>query len=132
ALTTTTSSGGETIRVRPPEGRGVRPASDHARWSRGAPMQADENLPEYDGGSSDETGPDLEDLRRSLLDELGVESDFGPDELSPAVNEARLLAFVRDELPPGERDEVIALIAGFRPWLRGWAMALRRHLTDRG
>jgi hypothetical protein len=95
-------------------------------------MAADEDLPEYQSRSSKETVPDLEDLRRTLLDELGVESDFGPDELAPPVNEARLLAFVREELPLGERDEVIALIAGFRPWLRGWAVALRRHLSDRG
>jgi hypothetical protein len=94
-------------------------------------MEADDDVPEFESPSTDETVTDFEDLRRSLLDELGIESDFGPDELAPPVDEARLLAFVRDELPAGERDEVIALIAGFRPWLRGWAVALRRHLNDR-
>jgi hypothetical protein len=94
-------------------------------------MEADDEMPEFEPELTDDTVTDFDELRRSLLEELGVESDFGPDELAPPIDEARLLAFVRGELPPGERDEVIALIAGFRSWLRGWAAALRRHLNDR-
>jgi hypothetical protein len=73
---------------------------------------------------------ELKDLDRPLHEILGIEPNFAPDDLSPPVDEVRLVAFVREQLPPDEREEILGLIASFRPWLRAWADALRRTRHD--
>jgi hypothetical protein len=67
-----------------------------------------------------------EDLDRPLNEVLGIEVHFAPDDLAPPVDEGRLLAFCRDELPPQEREEVLNLISSFRSWLEAWGKVLRR------
>lgn len=64
---------------------------------------------------------------RPLHEQLGIEVHYLPDEESPPVDQARLLAFVRRELPAVQNAEVIHLVATFRPWLRAWADVLRRE-----
>ncbi len=81
-------------------------------------------------GDDDFLAEQLADLDRPLHEVLGIEPNFAPDDLAPPVTAERLLAFVRDELSPDEREEVLTLIASFRPWLRGWAVALRRRRQD--
>jgi len=79
------------------------------------------------GDDADDSDLPADDLDRPLHEVLGTEPHFAPDDLSPPVDEGRLVAFVREQLPLAEREEVLNLIASFRPWLRAWADLLRRH-----
>jgi hypothetical protein len=87
----------------------------------------DEPLPGDDEPMSDE---EMTELDRPLHEVLGINPNFAPDHLAPPVDRDRLLAFTRNQLPPEQRDEVLALIASFRPWLQGWADAMRRKMAE--
>lgn len=69
---------------------------------------------------------------RPLNEQLGIETHYLPDAESPPVDEKRLLAFVRRELPAFENAEVVHLLATFRPWHRAWAEVLRHEAFKGG
>lgn len=81
----------------------------------------DPATPDDDPGAFDE----LDD--RPLHEQLGIEVHYLPDAESPPVDGARLLAFVRKQLPEDDTEEIIYLLATYRPWLRAWADVLRRE-----
>jgi hypothetical protein len=86
------------------------------------PDRDDETVPADAEPMSEE---EMIGLDRPLYEVLGINPNFAPDHLAPPVDRVRLLAFVRNQLSPEQRDEVLALIASFRPWLQGWADAMR-------
>ena len=68
---------------------------------------------------------------RPLFELLGIDRDYAPDDQAPAIDERRLLAFIRDALSQEERHAVIRLIARFRSWHNAWGELVRRERQDR-
>jgi hypothetical protein len=90
------------------------------------PEDDDELLPGEDDLSDDE----IAELDRPLLDVLGIEQNFAPDDLAPPVNERRLTAFVRDELAADQRTEVWELINSFQSWFQAWRALVARDADN--
>ncbi|MGE5194817.1 MAG: hypothetical protein ACM3U2_20185 [Deltaproteobacteria bacterium] len=96
-------------------------------------MNNSDDPEDFDPTDDDPISPEeMAELDRPLHEILGIEPNFAPDDLAPPVDEERLLAFVREQLPAEEREEIICLIASFRPWVRGWAEAMRRSIEEDG
>ncbi len=56
----------------------------------------------------------------SLTDALGIEYHFAPDENAPAIDEAKICAYLRRELNEGLASETEQMIATFRSWHEAW------------
>lgn len=76
-----------------------------------------------DDESSRRAEPDANRARdeRPLFETLGIDSGYAPDNEAPPIDRQRLAKFIRRELPPDDQDEVIRLIARYRPWHDAWA-----------
>jgi len=70
------------------------------------------------------------DLDRPLHEIFGAKQNYAPDEESPPVDEGRLLALCRNQVSMEEREDLIGLIATYRPWLRAWSKAMARTVME--
>lgn len=66
-------------------------------------------------------------LDRPLEEVLGLKLKFLPDQLAPPVDEQRLRAFLRHELPRDEAREVLSFTLRFRTWHEALARAVRER-----
>lgn len=76
----------------------------------------DHGQPRYDPANVD----------RPLSELFGIEPNFAPDDLAPRPDERRLAAFVRGDLPAGERSEIWELVTSFRSWFDAWRAIVQR------
>jgi hypothetical protein len=69
---------------------------------------------------------ELPELERPLNEVLGIPVNYLPESQAPPIDEGRLRAYLRRELLPEDRDEVIRLVASFRSWNDALRDLLRR------
>lgn len=82
--------------------------------------------PRDPSSSDEEFDPRAEFDERPLHEQLGTKVEYLPDEDSPPIDERRLLAYVRNQMPADEREEIIYYLAHYRPWVRAFAEVVRR------
>jgi hypothetical protein len=78
-------------------------------WRLNDPAECSEEL-------DDELDDADVDVSRPLLEGLGLDVDWAPEELAPEVDDRRIEAFHRGELSGEQLDTLIHLLARFRSW----------------
>jgi hypothetical protein len=68
---------------------------------------------------------ELAELERPLFESLGIDKGYASEKTAPPIDRERLMRFIRRELAPEDREQVIRLIARYRSWNDAWAALLR-------
>ena len=76
-------------------------------------------------GRGSDSNADMARGERPLFETLGLDTGYAPDEEAPPIDRQRIAKFVRRELSPDDQDEVVRLIARYRPWHDAWAELVR-------
>jgi hypothetical protein len=85
----------------------------------------DDSIPNDEPLSDEEKA----DVRRPFFEAFGIEPKFAADEDAPPVDERCLAAFVRDELPREEWDEVWRQVTTHRSWFDAWRRLMRNETS---
>jgi hypothetical protein len=85
----------------------------------------DDDLFSGDAPLSDE---ERAEVHRPFFEAMGIEPAFAPEEHAPVIDERRLTAFVRDEVPRGEWHAVWHLVSTYRSWSDAWRRLMHKEI----